>query len=190
MRTLPLRAPGRPIPPAPSLTALAAGVLLVLGVAAPVLAHSELVSSDPADKAVLASAPTAVTLNFSEQLVPSGSSFKLLGPAGTVGTGKVGAVNTQMLLSGLALAPGDYTIQWTSVATDQDLLRGTLTFTVSPSAASVGAPTPALSPAGSAAPFSSNFSTNPAPEVVLSIVVGLVLVAFLGLYLLSRRVRS
>jgi methionine-rich copper-binding protein CopC len=191
-----------------SLAAAAAASLLVLTLAAPVLAHAELVSSDPADKAVLAASPTTITLTFSEDLDPTKSSFKLVGPAGTVGTGKVGGVTTQMLLAGLSLAPGNYEIQWTSMSTDQHLLRGTLTFTVSaptpapatdspvPSAAGAtpsAAATPASSPAVSAAPSPAASSATVAAasgDVVLPIVAALVLVVVAGLWLFRRSRRA
>ena len=192
----------------PSLVAVAAASLLVLAVAAPVLAHAELVSSDPADKAVLAASPTTITLTFSEDLDASKSSFKVVGPAGTVGTGKVGGVTTQMLLPGLSLVPGDYEIQWTSMSTDQHLLRGTLTFTMSaataapataspiPSSASVApsaAATAAASPAVGATltPAASSDTVGAASgDVVLPIVAAVVLVAGAGLLLFRRSRRA
>jgi methionine-rich copper-binding protein CopC len=192
----------------PSLVAVAAASLLMLAVAAPVLAHAELVSSDPADKEVLAASPTTITLTFSEDLDASKSSFKVVGPAGTVGTGKVGGVTTQMLLPGLSLTPGDYEIQWTSMSTDQHLLRGTLTFTVSAATAAPATASPIPSSASAAPSAASTAASSPAVgatltpaassdtvgaasgDVVLPIVAALVLVAGAGLLLFRRSRRA
>ena len=188
-----------------TLVATACSLLILLVAAGSVLAHSELVSSDPADKAVLATPPTTVTLTFSEDLDPGKSSFKLVGPAGTVGTGSVSADPVVMTLDGLALDPGDYEIQWTSAALDGDILRGTLTFTVSQPAQASEAPS--VAPAATVTPSvaesaepSSDATSTPAPtpvdpaagssDVVLPIVIALILVAGVGAYVLRRSRRA
>jgi len=188
------------------LTAAATAALLAFAVVTPVLAHAELVSSDPADKAVISTSPTTITLTFSEDLDPALSSFKVVGPGGAVGTGKVGGVTTQMLLPGVSLAAGDYTIQWTSMSTDQHLLRGTLTFAVSAaaSAPATDSPAPAQPSASPSATIASSVSTSPSPaindlvgatqaasgDVVLPIIAALILVGVAGIYLLRRGRRA
>jgi copper resistance protein C len=182
-----------------------AGVLLALALVSPALAHSELVSSDPPDKTVLAASPAVITLTFSEAMDPAKSSFRLVGPAGEVGTGMVADDPTRMTLDGLDLTPGGYEIQWTSAALDGDIVRGTLTFTVSepapapptptpgpseaaaPSAGSSIAPTAAPTPAPSAAPTDPASSSG---DVVLPIVAALALVAVVGLAVLRRGRRA
>ncbi len=188
-------------------TALVA--LLVLG-AAPVLAHAELVASDPADGASVATPPTTITLTFSEGLVAKRSSFQLTQAGQPLGTGKAAADgDTTMTLGGLSLGAGDYVIQWTSVAEDGDLLRGKLSFTVlEPTAApSTAAPTatatpirtddnsgpppstaaisPSPQPSSDAAPASSSGS-----DVLLPIVLGLLVLAAVGGFLFSRTRRA
>ena len=166
--------------------------------------HAELDSSDPADKAVLDTPPTVITLTFDEGVVGK-SSFKLIGPGGdTVGTGgpaKDG--DDTMTLDGLALTPGAYTIEWTSVADDGDVERGTLTFTVNeptpapatptpaPSQAST-APTASPSPAPTATPVPSP-SVDPEPvatssstDVLFPIIAALALIGVIGALLLRR----
>jgi methionine-rich copper-binding protein CopC len=137
-----------------STASVAAALLLVLALAAPALAHADLKSSDPEDKAVLATPPTTITLTFTEALDQAKSSFKLNGPAGTVGTGKPTRQGSKdMTLEGLVIAPGAYGIEWTSAATDGHLERGKLSFTVlepTPVPATPS-PTPAPSAASSAA---------------------------------------
>ncbi|HEY3336619.1 MAG TPA: copper resistance protein CopC [Candidatus Limnocylindrales bacterium] len=182
---------------------LLAGALLALGLVAPVLGHAELISSDPDDTAVLGTPPTVITLTFSEGVVGK-SSFKLLGPDGaTIGTGgPVGDGPDTMTLNGLSLAPGGYTIEWTSVANDGDVQRGTLTFTVNEPASGAATPSPPPSQA-SAAPTASPspaVAATPAPsrsadttpvsssgtDVLLPIVAALALVGGIGAVVLRR----
>jgi methionine-rich copper-binding protein CopC len=181
----------------------AAALLLVVGVAGPAFGHAELDTADPADKAVLQTPPTTITMTFTEDLDPSKSSFKLLAPDGsTVGTGGATAIRT-MSLDNLELAPGAYQIKWTSASADDgDIERGELTFTVaqpaasasvsptqndvaspSPSASSPAAATPAATPAPSAAPSAPASSTS---DVLLPIIVGLILVGVVGAFVLRR----
>jgi copper resistance protein C len=185
----------------PALGSVALSVVLLLLAAAPVLGHSELEGSDPADKAVLPTPPTTVTLTFSEALNGAKSSFRLSGPSGDVGTGKATEDGgTTMTLDGLSLPPGGYTIEWTSVAEDGDVLRGKLTFTVSdatpppatPSAAPASPtaepstdPTSAATavPSPSAAPAT---AASTGGDVIVPIVAGLVIVAIAGAWLLRR----
>lgn len=144
-----------------------AGALLALAIAAPVLAHAKLVASDPADKAVLTIPPTTVTVTFSEAIDPDRSRFKLVGPDGTVGTGRIADDPAVLVLAGLDLGPGAYEIQWTAASDDGHIERGRLRFTVSaptPAPPSVAAPTatPAPSPSASAAPGSAGAPSAPA----------------------------
>jgi len=182
-----------------------AGAFLVLVLVSPALAHADLESSDPADKAVVSTPPTIVTLRFSEDLDPGKSSFRLIGPSGTIGTGKVAGDPTGMTLDGLTLLPGDYEIQWTSAALDGDILRGTLTFTVAeptpapatptpspslpdePTAVPSAAPSVAPTPVPSAAPADPASSSS---DVLLPIIVALVAVAAIGAYVLRRSRRA
>lgn len=194
-----------------SLAATAAGCLLALALAGPVVAHADLVSSDPADRAVLATPPTTITLTFTEPLDAAKSSFKLIGPGGTIGTGKVAGDPAGMMLDGLALDPGSYQVQWTSAGPDGHLERGTLAFTVSEPTPPPATPsrTPALADASAgasagaaaapAASPSAPVSASPAPgadpgsptsssggDVLLPIVVALLVVAGAGILVLRR----
>ena len=183
---------------------LLAGALLALAAVSPVLGHAELVSSDPANKAVLDTPPTVITLTFDEGVVGK-SSFKLIGPGGdTVGTGgpaKDG--DDTMTLDGLALTPGAYTIEWTSVADDGDVERGTLTFTVNeptpapatptpaPSQASTApsaspSPTPTATPVPSPAVDPEPVATSSSTDVLFPIIAALALIGVIGALLLRR----
>ncbi len=199
--------------PTSGLAAIAAGSLLALLLAAPVLGHAELTTSDPEDTAVLATPPTVITLTFSEGLDQAKSSFKLNGPAGTVGAGKPTRQGGKvMTLDGLTLAPGAYSIAWTAAATDGHVERGKLSFSVSEPTPAATGPAPAASAAApateapapaapatetpaSAAPATEAPSTEaPASasgtDVLIPIGVGLVLVTGLGGFLFSRSRRA
>ena len=95
-------------------------------------AHSELVSSSPADGDAVTATPSEIVLTFSAALDPKKSSIILKDASGAQ-IGKAGvdpAKNTVMRMTPPILEPGAYEIDWTSVATDGDLLRGKVTFTV------------------------------------------------------------
>jgi methionine-rich copper-binding protein CopC len=191
-----------------ALTA-ALAVLLVAG-ATTVLAHAELVASDPPAGAQLAEPPTTVTLEFSEGLDASKSSFRLNKDGQNIGTGRAAADgDTTMTLTGLTLEPGDYVIRWTSAADDGHLERGTIGFTVlqptpaptapptvnptddvlpseSPSApASVAPSEPPVTPSPAPSPNSGNTSGN-GSDVILPILLALAIVAVVGAYVLRR----
>jgi copper resistance protein C len=191
-----------------------AGVVLSVLVAGGALAHAELVDSDPADGATVETPVTTIVLSFSQALDASKSSFRLFGPDGAnIGTGRATSPR-DMTLGGLALANGDYRIKWVSASADDgDIERGQLTFTVqvaaeSPSAAAPSAePSPSTAPSASTVPSTEPASTapsasaapptpapSPAPtspasstsDVLLPIIIGLLLVAGVGAYVLRR----
>jgi hypothetical protein len=148
---------------------MAAASILLLLLAAPVLAHAELKSSDPANKAVLATPPTVITLRFTEGLDLAKSSFKLNGPAGTVGTGKPAKQgSTVMTLDGLTLGPGAYGIQWTAAATDGHVERGKLSFSVSEPTPAPATPSPTPAPTEAATAAASEAPSAVASEAPAS----------------------
>ena len=108
---------------------LAAGLVLLAGEAS---AHANLVSSDPAKNASIAS-PSAITLHFSEALEPKVSGFKLTDIDGKpVGLKTMAAPDAKSLAAAPStpLMPGLYTITWTSMGDDAHKMSGTLSFTV------------------------------------------------------------
>jgi methionine-rich copper-binding protein CopC len=185
--------------------------LLILGVAAALAlplsasAHSEFVSSTPADGDTVSGTPTEIVLTFSAALDPKKSSIVLKDASGAqlAKAGVDPAKNTVMRMTPPALDPGAYEIDWTSVATDGDLLRGKVQFTVealtpspSPTPAATAAPSvaasavaspspsPTLSPAPSAPPGPAGGSGT---DVILPVIVAIVVIAALGARLLRRR---
>lgn len=111
--------------------ALLAFALCGIVVAAPCLAHARLQSSSPADNSHLTAAPKALTLNFSEaaklavlKLVQNGKDI----PIPLDSNAKAGKTFTLTLPT---LAPGNYTVQWTAVASDDGhVTKGTFTFSI------------------------------------------------------------
>jgi copper transport protein len=119
----------------------AAGVLVLAGLALVLLApaaraHANLESSDPADGAILASAPSRVTLTFSEPPDPKLSHVEVLDATGAdVQRGTVQPVPGDDLSLQIALPPdlpdGVYTVSWTAVSeTDTHLTNSAFAFGV------------------------------------------------------------
>jgi hypothetical protein len=170
------------------VTALAA--LGLLATTSPAWAHTELVSSDPAQGASLAAAPTQIRLTFGEAVTLPSDPISVTGPDGakwTVGAATIaGAVVTAPVTpSGPA---GKYTVAYKVIADDGDQVAGTVVFSLAASATPPipAAPTPAEAPAAS--------QPVPAPEsgvpFGLWIVVGLVVVGGAGLVVARSRRRG
>ena len=127
---------------------LVAVALLLVGLAGglraqPALAHALLSSSDPAANATLATAPTAVTLTFTETPDPRLSSVQVLDASGAsraTGPAVPVAAGSPILRVPLGSLPdGVYTVAWRTVsATDGHAAAGSFAF-------SVGASSPATS---------------------------------------------
>ena len=158
-----------------------------LATAVPVSAHAELVSSSPAAGATISGMPIVpIVLSFSEAL-KAGSKADVVGPDGTtVGTAGIDVADDTKLAwtPPSPLMPGSWTIRWTSIAADGDVLRGTIQFTVAAAGASaavspVAAATPAVSPTPA--------DTASSGAAVLPVVAALIAIALLGALLRRRR---
>ena len=106
-----------------------------LGLASPVLAHAKLISSNPADEAVVRAAPNALTLTFNERVVPAFTTMELTMPEHggmkvpvRVNVGRDGKTVTGVPQS--RLAKGAYRIVWTAASADGHRMNGDVTFTV------------------------------------------------------------
>ena len=121
---------------------LAAGVLalpMVLLTAAPAQAHAVLVRADPADGAVLPSAPSAVRLAFNEPVVPLGGGLRVFAADGTrvdlaraPERADVDAEDRSVVAVALPgdLPDGGYVVAWRVRSADGHAIAGTLRFTV------------------------------------------------------------
>jgi methionine-rich copper-binding protein CopC len=132
------------------LAALYAGAALVLG-AGPASAHAELLSSDPADGATLASAPTRIRLTFGEDINPQFVQVALT-THGTVVTLAKPVVKGPVITAAIegTMAGGDYILAFRVVSQDGHPISETVRFTLSgPPSATASANPPGTAPAPS-----------------------------------------
>jgi methionine-rich copper-binding protein CopC len=107
-------------------------IALIAFVAMPVLAlaHTHLKESTPADGAVIARAPSSITLTFSEPTrltalaLEEGGSERKLGPLPTAASEKIEVPAPE-------LGPGAYTLKWRAVGKDSHVMSGAIRFTIS-----------------------------------------------------------
>ncbi|GAA2133913.1 copper resistance protein CopC [Kitasatospora kazusensis] len=127
------------------LAVLGAAVVLLIGGAGAASAHAALVSTDPGESSVVPTAPSAVTLTFSEGVTLSADSVRVLSPDGkVVDTGNPGHADgksdTARVGLNSGLANGTYTVAWRAVSEDSHPVGGAFTFSVgAPSATTVSA---------------------------------------------------
>lgn len=122
-----------------ALALLAALCLPALVIAPPASAHARYKQSDPAPNAVLASAPAAVKVWFTEAVRMPGSTLKVVDSSGgqvDLGNTARDAADRTLLSVGLRpLANGLYTVQWRSISDeDGDDAEGSFQFSVGPAA--------------------------------------------------------
>lgn len=108
---------------------------LILGGAAPAFAHTGLSGSDPADGAVLTTAPQQVTLTFTESVSFSGDSLRVLSPDNErVNPGPAhhadGQGNTARVELSDKLPQGTYTVAWRVVSADGHPISGAFVFSL------------------------------------------------------------
>ncbi|MFI1969864.1 copper resistance CopC/CopD family protein [Streptomyces cinnamoneus] len=118
------------------LGALLAALLCTLTLGAGTAsAHAALTATDPADGSVLPSAPGRVTLTFSEGVLLSPDSVRVLDPrGGRVDEGRPAHVDGRSDSAAVALrtglADGTYTVAWQAVSADSHPVAGAFTFSV------------------------------------------------------------
>ncbi len=185
----------------------ALGFLLVPGL---VLAHAELDTPTPADKSTVTTTVTEVSGTFIQRMKVDGSTLvvKLVG-GGTVAEGGVDPTDDKRMVATPTspLGSGSYQVEWTTnSAEDNEVARGTWTFTVAVVAPSTTAavtavasavPTAAVSVPPSAiasltptpGPSADGSSTGSGSDVLLPIIIALIVLGAGAAYLLSRRNR-
>ncbi|WP_447009791.1 copper resistance CopC family protein [Saccharothrix hoggarensis] len=134
-----------------ALSALLA-TLVLLGAAPPASAHTELVSSDPANGASLPQRPTRLTLTFTEPVPAESATVTVTGPDGAAWPlGEVTAQGATLLvpLNQTGSPAGAYTVTWMVQSLDGDFVDGTFAFTLTapPAQQPPAATTPAAPPA-------------------------------------------
>ncbi|MER5873062.1 copper resistance protein CopC [Streptomyces sp. NPDC002044] len=128
----PARTPHKALALAATLFALFA---LLLGGAGPAFAHTGLSGSDPADGAVLPTAPRHVTLTFTESVGFSEDSLRVLSPDNERVNPRQahradGQENTARVELSGALSQGTYTVAWRVVSADGHPISGAFVFSI------------------------------------------------------------
>ncbi|MEB7506048.1 copper resistance CopC family protein [Arthrobacter koreensis] len=146
---------------------LLAAFAAVLFLAAPAHAHDELVSSNPADGAVLDAAPSEIELVFSSELMDLGNQVIVEDAAGNNVAASEPVLTRETLVQAVpALDAGDYKVNWRAVSGDGHPITGTFSFTVN--AAGGAQETAAPAATGSATPeataSASPSASEPAPS--------------------------
>ncbi len=155
------------------------GVAGLVGVAgAPAAsAHDELVSTDPASGATVATAPDHVTLTFTDKPLSLGTEVKVTAPDGSAAAdGAVQLTGTSVVQPLVAARPaGTYTVDWRVTSADGHPVSGTFTFVASaatgvptPTATAAPATTPAAAPAATPDPTSAAPTPSATPGAATS----------------------
>ena len=114
----------------------AAALLVYLGFTGLAYAHAHLVSAVPPAAGTVATAPSELDLNFSEELNLKFTGLKVTGPDGAEVK-----VDSEMLMNGdktfMAmlkgqLAAGTYNVNWHALSRDGHKTKGSYSFTVKP----------------------------------------------------------
>ncbi|WP_322921318.1 copper resistance protein CopC [Nocardioides renjunii] len=157
-------------------TALVALATLLLG-SSSASAHAELVETDPAEGAVVETAPETVTLTFNEPVRLTSQEVAVYDAAGQPvdATASAGGTDVTVDLPGAAgLADGTYVVSWNVLSSDGHPISGALTFSVGAPSASVTAPPE---------PTSSSAAVRVVRDVVTVVsLVGLLLAAGLAVF--------
>lgn len=152
--------------PAPRLVAtlvvaVVAFVLGLLGGASPASAHNTYESSDPADGASLAVAPTSIEITFANPVPLDSASVQVIDPTGvrTDATDLTHGASDRVVVAPLpALAAGEITVRWRLVSDDGHPLTGRIVF-------SVAAVSTTVAPAGIVPAATAPVATVPATSV-------------------------
>ncbi|MFG2182867.1 FixH family protein [Streptomyces abikoensis] len=135
MRTRTAVRRGVPLPGALLVAFLAALLCTLTLGAGTASAHAALTATDPADGSVVPTAPARVTLTFSEGVLLSPDSVRVLDPRGErVDAGRPqhdgGRSGTATVALRAGIADGTYTVAWQAVSADSHPVAGAFTFSV------------------------------------------------------------
>jgi methionine-rich copper-binding protein CopC len=198
---------------------LAAGLLAVASLAGGIAlapaaqAHSELISTDPADGAVLEAPPRQVSFTFNEPLMPDFVRFIGTDPAGQTGDLPVSFVDgaTAGIVWPAEAPAGEWRVSYRVVSQDGHPIEGGITFTYtapspaptstsatpSPTSATPTSPTPTSPSPTTAAPTEATPSPEVSPAadtgggstgwVIAGIALAVIVVAGVVFALLARR---
>ncbi|MBK3556738.1 copper resistance protein CopC/CopD [Streptomyces sp. MBT56] len=139
----------RPLAAAALLATLVGLVFgLLLAGAGPASAHAALTGSDPADGAVVDTAPKEVTLSFSEAIAVGDDSIRVLDPSGKRADTEAepkdlseGSTVRYGVALHSGLPDGTYTVAWQAISADSHPISGAFTFSIgAPSDTTVALP--------------------------------------------------
>ena len=125
------------------MLAVLVALAIVLGGGAPASAHAELVETDPAEGAVVETAPDTVTLTFNEPVRLTSQEIAVYDAQGEPVAASAGASGEEVRvdLTGAADLPdGTYVVSWNVLSGDGHPIAGALTFSVGAPSATVAAP--------------------------------------------------
>lgn len=127
---------------------VAALLLLLLAVVVrptPALAHTELLSSVPAEGSTVSMAVDRIELVFGEDLLPTGAAISVEGPAGAdVRVGEAGTLGSATVATVRLASPGSHLVTYRVVGSDGHVIVGTLRFIAVAGATPDGARTTGL----------------------------------------------
>jgi methionine-rich copper-binding protein CopC len=178
---------------APVIAALV--LAATVGLAGPALAHTALVSSDPSDGARFDTAPSAVTLTFTEPIQDGGTNqIAVTGPDGGQWTeGQVDVRDNVVTARLRPLGPaGGYTVGYRVLSADGHPVSDTIRFELTKTGTGTATSAPALvtTATGTATAAESDNATAGVPIWVWVAGAGVLLVAGLGLALRMGRHNS
>jgi copper transport protein len=106
----------------------------MLAGSAPASAHAQLISTDPGQSAVLATAPARVSLTFGESVEVAADGVRIFGPDGNqVDTGQathLGPASTVGVGLRDGSRQGTYTVSWRVISADSHPVAGAFTFSI------------------------------------------------------------
>lgn len=139
-------------------SAVAACVVALLAIAAltapAAWAHATRLSTDPADKAVLATGPQRVSATFNERLQTTFAAMTVVGPDGNVwSTGDPAVQGAVVSLELRPLGPaGTYTVNYRVTSADGHVVSGSWSFQLTVPGTGTPGPPAAATPAGGEVP--------------------------------------
>ncbi len=93
-------------------------------------AHAVLFGSDPSAGAVLTAPPAAVSLTFSESVIPAGKGIKVFSPSGHEVAGPARVTGNVLTAPITSTETGTYVVTWQALAADTHPSRGAFSFVV------------------------------------------------------------
>ncbi|SES48894.1 copper resistance CopC family protein [Actinokineospora terrae] len=169
------------------LAALAVALVATVSLAGPALAHNQLVSSTPADKASVGTGPSSVELTF-DQPVQAGEDLNTIVVVGPDGKGQwqSGKAVVRSNVVSVAVRPlgpaGDYRVGYRILSADGHSVSGEIKFTLT--AAGTGTPAPADEVAAGSAPASAESDDSGVPVWVW--IAGAVVLLGAGVFFALR----